>query len=504
MRNMKIGLFVLVLCCMFLYSCSAASRYVSFGDKAIARGDYYAAAQDYLTALKAKPGYTKAVMKLSQVARPAYDQKLSLAEGYKNQGSLEAALREYKELKQFLRDLRSSSALNFVPLDIDKAISSVSEGAAEEHFKQAEAYFSREDYGQAIREYEEALDFTPSYKDCREKISESYYCLGTQLQAQKGYRAAAENFGSACDNIRQYKDAAEKSALLYYSLGCYFLENGQYRKAYEDLVSANTMYTGFQEVDQKLSEAREGATVRIAFVRFDNPTRQNIAGIAMGDFIFESLKTKLQSQMSQFIRVLDRDELAVIAREQQISAGMLSGDATGPINLEGVDCLIFGKLNQVRDHQAGLSRTRMQGEYTFHYEETYIDNKGRRRTRPASMNYKMSYRLNKDELTLNLSGVIKIIETDTGAVLINHQISEEGFDSIAYADDVYAAHDPNSSSVGLPDYFKELWSARQELRDSGVLVKDMINSISQQMSSKILTKLDQTPLVSDPVSLDLK
>jgi len=171
------------------------------------------------------------------------------------------------------------------------------------------------------------------------------------------------------------------------------------------------------------------------------------------------------------------------------------------MKLEGVNYLIFGKLNQVREVRPGLSETSAKDYYEFYYEVPYVDNKGRQRTRTESSKAEMYFSLYKDKLSLALSGVIKVIEVKTGRLMINHQISEEAGDEIEYADRFRAAHDLNANNIALPEPIKKLRSARRELKDDSVLAKEMISSIARVMTDKILAGLDVTPDVNDPAIL---
>ena len=483
------------------FACSQAAKGVKLGEQAVTRGDYYAAAIEYLNVLRTTPKYNKAIDGLSRISKSAYEQKLKMAEGFQEQGNLEEALAEYKALSTYITQLRQYNLLNFVPVDIDKAISTVSSGAAEKHYVQAEALFKQRAYQNAIGEYRAALALVISYKDCKEKIAESFYSLAADLEKKNSYRAAAKNFENADAEVRSYKDATQKAAVLYYALGSYFLSQGQYRKAFEDLTQAKLLSPQYRDVNNKLETAREKSAVKIAFVRFDNPTGKDIAGMALGDFIFETIKSNVQSKASQFLRLLDREELLVLAREQRINEGLLSDESTVPMKLEGVNYLIFGKLNQVRDVRPGLSETQAKDYYEYYYEVPYVDNKGRQRTRQESSKAEMYFSLFKDKLSLTLSGVIKVIEVKTGRLIINHQISEEAGDEIEYADKFRAVHDLNANNIALPEPIKKLRRARRELKDDGVLAKEMIGSIARTMADKILSNLDVTPYVNDPAIL---
>lgn len=502
MKKRKLPSFVLFLVYLIIFAgCNGVTKSIKISEEATLRGDYYAAAMGYLSVLETKPKQKKAIANLASVAKQAYEQKLNMAEDYENQGSLEYALSEYKELQRYVSKLKAHNALNFVTIDIDKAIKTVSAGAAEQHYVKGEELFNVGEFGKAIEEYKEALSLTSPFKDCREKIAESYYHIASDLEQSGSYRSAADNYENCFEIVSGYKDASQKATALYYALGSHFLSNGHCRKAYEDLEKARKINTQYQDVNDKLAKAKECATIRIAFVKFDNPTGRNVAGMALGDYIFETIKSKARSQASQFIRMIDRDEMMLLAREQNISEGVFSAELTVPIKLEGVDYFIFGRLNQVRDLHEGLSETPMSDIYEYWYDVPYIDSKGKKRYKTEWKKGEMYFTLFKDELSLTIAGVIKVIETKTGAVVITHQISEERSDDIMYAGNLRAEHDLNAKNVTFDKRIKELARARRELKDIGTLANDIINSISIKMSGEILSTLDRTPYVVDPTTL---
>jgi tetratricopeptide (TPR) repeat protein len=122
---------------------------------------------------------------------PAYDQKLKLAEGYRTSGNLEGALREYRELEQFVGRLRRYNAVDFVTIDFAKTFAEVSEGAAETRYRSAEGYFAGQNYDRAIEEYKAVLGLKSPYKDSLEKISESHYRVASACEGASSYRNAA-------------------------------------------------------------------------------------------------------------------------------------------------------------------------------------------------------------------------------------------------------------------------------------------------------------------------
>ena len=403
----NLNLLALLLSVSLIIGCSATGKMIKRGDEALARKDFFAAAQEYLEVLQTKPKHGKALTKLSNVAKPAYEQKLNLAKGYREQDNLKAALAEYKQLDRFIGQLKRYNALNFVTVNVAKEIEMVSAGAAEKHYKRAEAAFKSGKFESAITQYKEAVKLTNPYKDCREKIATSYYQIASGLEKAGQFRRAAVNYRSALDHVKQFKDATDRAASLYYHLGDYFLSQRHCRKAYEDFVNVQRIDSQYENLTEMLHKSKECATVKIAFVEFDNPTGKNLAGMALGDFIFETIKTKVQAGASQFIRILDREQLHVLASEQQISAGVLGRESSLVTKLEGVHYLIFGKINQVSDVHVGLSKTPMRTTYDYWYEVPYTDSKGKRRAKTQWAKGDLYYSLYNDKRTVKLAGAIR-------------------------------------------------------------------------------------------------
>lgn len=489
---------------LFLIGCGAAHTAIKTGDSSLERGDQYGAASQYLDALRLDPKNTKALTKLSAIAKGAYEQKLSIAKGHRDQGNLPRSLTEYKELALFLNRLDSYKVLTFVPINVEQTIQEVSAGAAEERYQAAESAFNHATYEDAIRQYREAMKFVASYKDSGNKIAEAHYRIATGLEQSGRYRSAAESYTESSKQVTGYRDAAQRAAAIYYQLGSHFLASRHCRNAFDDFSQAVRLGSSNPDIDKKLAAAKECGTTRLAFVNFENATGTNLGGMALGDVIFELMKTKVQSGASQFMRLLDREGLLALGREQRISAGRFGSEATVPTTLEGVDYLVFGKLNQVRDAHAGQSRSQNSIKYTYWYYIPYVDDKGKEQKKMEYADGIANYTVLSDRRTVTIGGTIRLVEVKSGAVLVNHQISEERSDQTSYAVDMRADVDLNSNRVtqdGNVQAVLALASARRELRDAGDIAKEMVDSISGTMAVKILQNLDVTSKVPDPSHL---
>ena len=486
---------------LLLNAAQRAGTLAKAGDKSASKGDYFTAAKSYLDSLAKKPKSTKTAEKLREIALPAYDQKLKLAEQYRNSGNLEGALREFQDLEQFVDNLRQYNAVNFMTIDFRNTLASVGESAAELRYQSAEGLFTGQNYPRAIEEYRAALALKTPYKDCQEKVSESCYRIAGGAEAANAYRRAAESYLQACAMTPGYKDAKVKAATIYKALGDHFFAAGEYRKAYDDYVLASGADPSFPDLAAKLAQSKDSATIRIAFVGIDNPTGNSIAGLALGDVILESIRSKVQSRASQFIASLDRDELMTIARDQKISEGLFDYETSAPIKVRGVNYFIVGKLNQVRHTHAGLSRDRANCQYEYRYFVPYTDKNGKQKTRTEYVTETATFDLFRDSVKITLGGAVKAIEAKSGVTAINHQIMEDGGDQIQYAENIRLAAPRNLDQVTFNRETEALINARRELVDVGEIVNKMINSIADTVANKILVSLDRASQVSDPASL---
>lgn len=476
-----------------------ASTLAKSGDKAVAKGNYYTAALSYLDSLAKKPKSVKTKDKLAEVAQRAYEQKLGLAEQYRTGGNLEGAMGEFRELEAFVNKVKAYIPLSFATIDFRATLSNVSEGAAELRYQSAEGFFNSRNHQRAIDEYRAALGLKTPYKDCLDKIAESYHRMGTESESGSAFRRAAECYLKACEARPDYKDARGKAVAIYYALGAYFLDAGYYRKAHEDFSQAQAIDPGYSDVASKVAFAKDLATVRIAFVRFDNITGMNFAGMALADMIMDGIKSRVQTAGSQFISTIDRDELSSLAREQRISEGQFDENMSSPLKIKGVDYLVFGKLNQVRDVRPGRSVERGTATYEYSVEVPYTNSKGEQKTRTEYKDAPMAFDIVRDGFTLLLGGSVKAIAVKSGAVILNEPVSQEAGDKIVFATNVRMRHPLDS--VTLSQDVATLLEARQQLADVGTIANQMITAIAEAASSALLVALDRPAGAPDPATL---
>ncbi len=495
------GIFLLVL---FLVTGCAASSSMKAGEEAINQGDYFRAAQSYIKVLGGSFKKGDALAKLSEIAEPAYQQKLDLAEELESQGRYEGAISEYKKLNALLASLRQHELLNFSTINVGDAMARASESAAEQYYTQAEGHFANQSYGNAIDSYEKVLTFTGRYKDTKKKLAASHYRLGQQAERSGRLRGAINSYLKADEIVSGYQSSRNRAGKIHYHMANHFLEHGHCRQAYEDFNTAQNLGAGYADIARKIGEAKECGTLKIAFHEFENNTGRNFPGMNLGDFLFENIKSKTRAKSSEFIRLMSREQLDIVLREQRISAGRLNSRGSMPSTIEGVDYLIFGKVNTLEKKHEGQEKEVNRSTYKYQVERSYTDESGKKKTKKEWIEKPMSYTVVTDARDVILSGTIEAVDVKTSEVAIHYIIDQQANDNVRYAESYRAAHDLNGKNIKIDSAIRSLANGKKELKDEMSLAREIVDRISDEMTNRILNVLDIAGNAPDPSEIPLE
>ena len=496
MKVKRYLVFSLSMLLAFVWGCSAAYQAVKRGDELSQMKNYYGASQEYLTALNLERDNKDAKIKLCQISRQAYDQKLSIAENSEKTNDFESAMRQYSDLANFLDRINSYNCLNFAAINARAKIIEMRSSSSEKYYKEAESLFVGEDYSNAIQRYKDALRHNNPYKDSIEKTAESYYRIARKFEAQRGFRNAAKNYENANIIIKGYKDAVNKAANLYYSLGEYFLSKQLCRNAWNDFNEVTRIKPDFKNVNEKIKEAEACAITKIAFIKFDNPTGRNIGGASMGDLVFDEIKSSLQKRASQFIRIMDRDELETVLSEQKLGMSGITDEYSTFKRLKGVHYLIFGKLSQVYFNKPVQKQENRQTTVTESYDCIRY-NKGKPYNGSCSRDVNVHFRQISENISVSLTGSMKVLSVSSGEQVIYHNINVKKGDSVTYAADF----SKDLSQIRVGPAITALANARRDLTGEDSIMKSVVSAIANDMIRQILDKIDQAQSVTDPVEL---
>ena len=465
--------FLLIATLLFMHGCAHVStRHMEQGDSYFEQKRYTDAADEYLNAVKYERNNQESQMRLCKVARLAYKSSLQKAQKQEQLSHFKKARKAYSKTSRYLEKFSQYDCIDFSVTDVSSKIAEMGGAVLERHYQKAEELFSRRHYPEAIKEYKNASHNKP-YKDSATKIAESYYLQGQILESQSQFRESASQYLFSDNTIRNYKDSRQKAVSIFYSLGNYFLLNRYCRRALSDFQEATRIEPNFKDLPTKLDQAGSCATIRIAFAKFNNPTHRNIAGMSIGDFINDEIQSSLNKNATQFIRFVDSS-----------------------VGFKNIDYEISGRLTQVRVVHHGLEERKMSDVGIYSYDCRQRDAQGNIYTDTCTQERNVNYSEYNDDISVMLSGSIKVTDLRSGENVLLFNISSQTNDSIRYVE-------VSSDIRGLQLYqeLHDLLDGRRRLMDYEELARLAISEIEQGFVEEITAKIDSTSSISDPVSM---
>ena len=473
--NYKILELILVLTLLLTYGCAHIStRHIEQGDSEANKRNFIAAAKEYLSALKYERNHQESRQRLCSVAEPAYEESLKKAEKLEIASKFKKARKAYRQTASYIEQFTKFDCVNFPVIDINQKIAQMGSAILEKHYQQAEFHFSRGHYPAAIEEYKKASRSKP-YKDSTQKIAQSHFAQAKIYESQSQFREAANQYLFSHDSIANFQDSKDKANAIFYSLGKYFLSNNHCRRALQDFQQASGLNPNYKDLAEKLRQSSECAMVTIAFAKFNNKTRRNIAGMSIGDFIYDQIQSGINNNGSRFLRIVDA-----------------SGD------YRNADYKISGKLTQIRVVHRGLEKRRMSDIAARRYNCQHTDDNGNTYSDTCTEDVNIYYDEITDHISVTLSGSIKAVNTRTGENIVLYNISSQMDDSIRYAEIV-----SHLRHVELHRDLYNLVNERTHLIDGEELVREAIAEIEQGFVKEIIQNIDHSNNLSDPTNLAL-
>jgi tetratricopeptide (TPR) repeat protein len=483
-----------------LSGCQAGKVYKA-GNVLGERGDDYAAALKYIQALDINENHRKSRDALGAVAKDAYSQKLDLASEYEQQQAFAQALGQYQELKSFMERLHVEKMLNFAGIDAAAKIDEMESSAAQVEYAKAEGLLARGAWEKAVDAYRAAQSFKSHYKDSGEKTASAYYAWAEEDLSAKRWRDAGEHFHASTKAAHaNYKDAAGRSASLFYALGTYFLGQDECRQATKDLKVAAGLSKSVQ-ILPRLEEARSCAVTPVAILAMNNPTGRNVGGIAIGESLADQIAAGLDRGGSEFIELLDRSSMDAVAAERALSGGG---------TVKGARYLVAGKFSQVNVVSPGQSASNTSTQGSESYRCTKKDSEGKSYETNCKREATVTYILYQDQIRLDLSAALSVVDTKTGARLKSIALSQTASDAVEWAENFQLRGQQvavvSMSKVGMGvgrDILKKR-DAKRPLTGEAQLAAPLLTAMAAEATSQILSAIDNPPTPSDPMELSIE
>ncbi len=408
------------------------------------------------------------------------------------------AVEDYESLKSFVDSLRTLE-VGIPAMDFDTKIAELKriDSDAEAAYAAAEAAMQARKCQDAIPLYLRSLDVVANYKDARQKLAECYYEMAASATEALRYRQATKHFRMAEQYRPNYKDSRMRAARIHLALGNYFLAQGYPRNAVVEYEAAESMLPNVSGVRSQLEAAKARALERIAVVGIRNRTGNTLEGMAVEEFIADSLVETLLKRKSQFLELYPRTQLEAALSGLGLGLKDIIDQATVQElgKLRGVKYLVTGRITQVSQKKGDPVRTRRETSVRVPIYQTVTerDRTGRAYTSQKQVGTRPQ-RVQYDEIAwsaeIAVAGTITVLDVQTGRIVVSRNFDKRESGGGHWAE-----------STGLPEAQSQLSAEVQALlrvTSPDAMAKRAMDSLTDELVSAILEKIDGVPSVPDP------
>ena len=433
-----------------LQGCNGSKAFVKRAVKMEEAGMTSQAANLYYTALVKKPTNIDAMVGLKRTGQIVLAQHISAFDQAVMNHQREGALDAWHDAEAWDSKLDAVGVDLAFPEGKRATYETVKNAHLDESYQKANELLEQESFEEALRELDAILELDNTYEDAPALRNVAYceprYRRAVEAQDASRFREAYKEFGEVVAEDASYKDAA----------------------------------------DRRLESLEEGRFA-VALVEFKN-----------GSSIV-NLEVKMQSMVEQslmgsddpFLKVVDRESLALILQEQSMGMnGLTSGGDVEIGNILGAKALLKATITSANHTQTRLTTTRQTG-----YEEYKVERVNEEGKKYFETKYReVTYKEHSQQASLEMTCTYKFISTTTGEVLSSNTLSTRTSDNIQYI--TYGGNQSKFYLGGTTGARRgsngrrerdRLLSARKALKSADVLADEA----SQRLAGQIQTAIER-------------
>ena len=432
--------------------CNGSKAFVKRAAKMEEAGMTPQAANLYYTAVIKKPTNVDAMVGLKRTGQIVLAQHISSFDQAVMNHQREGALDAWHDAEAWDNKLEAVGVNLAFPEAKRATYETVKNAHLDESYRKANALLEEEAFDEALREFDAILELDGTYEDAQALRVVAYcepkYRSGAEAQEAERFRDAYRMFGEVVDEDASYKDASERRQAA--------LEEGRFT---------------------------------VALVEFKNGSS------------LVNLEVKVQSMVEQrlmetddpFLKVVDRESLALILQEQSMGmSGLTSGGDVEIGNMLGAKALLKATITTC-DHR----QTRLMSSYQTGYEQYKVERVNEEGKKYYETKYRqVQYREFSQDASIDITCTFKFISTTTGEVVSSNTLYGRASDNIRYI--TYGGNrnkfylgghsGARTGSSGRADRDR-LLSARQAIRSADALTDEAGLALASQIQRAIEQEL---------------
>jgi tetratricopeptide (TPR) repeat protein len=412
---------------------------------------------------------------LRREAPKCYEQRLLQIRAVEN-SDRQKAVEDYESLKAFVGALRAGG-IEFPVIDFDAKIAELKgiDTGAEEAYAAAEAALQGGRCQEAIPLYRRSLELVANYRDARRRLADCHYELAAGALQSRLYRQAAQEFLTAEEYQPNYRDSRVRAARIHFALGNYFLSLGFPRNAVLEFEAAESVLPDFPQVRSQLESAKAKTQRRIAVLGISNPTGSTLEGMAVEEYLADSLVDKLRKRKSPFLELVTRSQLeagGVALRPGTIEiADQAKLQEVG--NRRGVEYLVTGRITQASQKKGGPLRARRATPF-----------------QPGTPTRDLQYDEVSWSAEVAVAGSIDVLDVQAGKTVVHRTFDKRESGGGRWVENPGLSETQSRPSAEI--------RALLSVTSPAAMASRAVESLAEELVSAILGEIDRVPPVPDP------
>ena len=200
----------LIISSILFWACSGAKKYYKQGLKYEESGMIEMAADMYLNALKAKPTFIEARIKLKDIGQKHITRlSSSFFKNYSTQ-DYESCLENFVKLKAYCEQSQSLEISLDYPKSYNDDFNNALELFSEDQYGRSKQWLQKKRYNEALQHIQKIRKYNPDYKNTQELYvmasCEPSYQSAIQTISQKNYSSAYQSLNTIRGITQSYKD----------------------------------------------------------------------------------------------------------------------------------------------------------------------------------------------------------------------------------------------------------------------------------------------------------
>jgi len=509
-----IFLTILVLIVTLMFGCTYRNA-MNSGKKCFESGLYDESVPYFKTALDKKPNKADAKIWYSKAKEKAAENHYNKALGNENTRAWAVAAVEYEKTLSFISDYKDAAArlesvkytdatesyqkgcecltleawdeaisefessLELIPTtskladDSRSGILQAREKAAEEHYQKGLAFETKEQWKDALTEYQTIGKYKIAYKDssehmqvCHQALAAYYYQEGMTFEERGNWQGAYDSYQETANHVPNYEDTGGRLRRISRTLAEEYMGKGDgvlaqavdvdLRKRQRLASDALDLYEIASKYDRdcpglsdKIRQANNLKIIRVAVLPFTGGT-----GIVAKEITNGITNNIVKSNRSD-VKAVDRSQLDTILSEIDLSSSGLvdSNTLKKSGGIKGVDILISGEVVSYSYKPERTSEARTETKYNFDANP------------PTS--YESSYTQYTEKRTGTIKASIKLINATTAEIEWTDVIEANAEDNASWRSD----------------------KTQATMKTAEELYTIVVNQIVQRFSSEILGRI---------------